>query len=158
MSAPFFPYWGNFSWLRLKSRGLRLGFLLSLVAGELLFVSFMAFTPANLLGQKLPWQLDKGSLAPYYQNPDKWRGQSVTLVLRLANFDEKRKRLLFYDQKGNPLLLGADQLFYNDITLTLYRNLAESVRYRVEFVVRGLRNKKLTGDFLSLERVGIDQL
>jgi hypothetical protein len=114
--------------------------------------------PAELGAQKLPWQLNKGSLAPYYQNPQQWRGQRVTVVLRLAAFDEKRQRFHFYDQKGNPLMLTAPQLFYNDKTLTLYRNLAESVRYRVEFIVRGLEGQKLTGDFLSLERVGIDKL
>lgn len=101
----------------------------------------------------VPWQLEKGVLEELYTDTKSLLNQKMTYSLRLQKIDHRSRQFLFYDHKGNPLLLNASLFYYNAKILERFNFLRASAWYKVEFIFLGkdLQNRAF-GKLLNLQR------
>jgi len=108
---------------------------------------------------KAPWTLDHGPLWPIYQDVGPFQGKQITLKLRLQEFNQLERSLIFYDDKGNMIIIDAAHLFYYNDVLIKFRNLSPGVYYHVRFEIDRLDDKKkLRAKYIAIERAVLDPL
>lgn len=123
-----------------------------------LLIFFILFSCALLPG-KSNWKLNKGTLAFYYKNLNKFKEQKLSLVLRLEKLYKRRGQIYFYDEKGSSLILSAPIIYYNNKLLTNFRNLPRSVYFQVSFIGKGTDAAgNLTGKLLYIKRTVLSGL